>query len=221
MEQSRLEISAFIASLSASAAAAEKPAEKAAVTPPAPVVAPAVSAAVTNPVAISSAAAHPVYGDHCCAVRVAEAPAAGAEILLDAAAVSPTTAVEFGSADDAAVRSAAATISAGDAYIAVGPVFDINAEANQAVASRTPSPVSAASTPPSGSGSPAPASPAAKAIAATAGDPPPTRKRTPFMSLQRVRERFYGARRRLVMLSSLQKKPLSFLLERELLGAEI
>jgi hypothetical protein len=169
MEQSRLEISAFIASLSASAAAAEKPVETTAVTPPAPVVAPDVSAAATAPEAASSAAAQSV--DLCCTARVAEAPAAGAEISLVEAAAPPTAAVEFGSADDAAGHSAAATISATDAQIDIGHVFDINAKAIIAAASRAPSLISAALTPISGSGTPVPAPPAADAVFAAAGIP--------------------------------------------------
>jgi hypothetical protein len=160
MEQSRLEISAFINSLSASAAAAENSVEMAAATPPAPVEVPAVSGAVTATEADFPAAAHPASGDvHSCVVRAAEAPAAGTGIVQEAAAASPIAAVEFSSADDAAVCSAVATLSAADAHISVGPVFDINAGASPAVASRAPSPVSATSAPPSGGGTPAPASP--------------------------------------------------------------
>jgi hypothetical protein len=168
MEQSRLEISAFIASLSGTAAAAEKPAEKASTTTPVPAVAPAASTAETAPAAVSSAAAWPASF---CAVSVAEATAAGAETLLDAAATPSAAAVEFGLADDAGIGSAAATTSAADACIAIGPVSDINAETNLAMESRAPSPVSAASSTPPGSGSPAPASPATDAVATAVGDP--------------------------------------------------
>jgi hypothetical protein len=168
MEQSRLEISAFIASLSASAAAAEKPTKMAAATTPAPAMAPAISAAETAPAAVSSAAAQLA---NFCAVSVAEATAAGAETLLDAAATSSAAAMEFGLADDAGISSAAAMISAADACNAIDPVSDINTEVNLAMESRAPSPVSAASTTPPGSGSPAPASPATEAVAAAAGDP--------------------------------------------------
>jgi hypothetical protein len=63
-----------------------------------------------------------------------------------------------------------ATLSAMDAYITVSPVFDINARASPAVASRVPSPISATSTPPFGGETPAPASPSAEADAATVSD---------------------------------------------------
>jgi hypothetical protein len=169
MEQSRIEISAFIASLSASAAAAEKPVEKTAETPPAPVAAPVISAAATALEAVSSAVARSV--DFCCSARVAEAPAVGAEFLLVEAAASPPVAVEFGSAGNAAGRSAAATISATAAQIAVGHVPGIIAEATNAAASRKLSPISVPSTPISGSGSPVPAPPAADAVFAAADIP--------------------------------------------------
>jgi hypothetical protein len=165
MEQSRLEISAFIKSMSGSAAAAENSMETAAATPPAPVVAPAVSAAVTATEAVAPAAAHPASG-----VCAAEAPSAGAGNEQDAAAASHITTVEFGSADDAAVGSAATTLPAADAHISVGPIFDINAGASPAVASRVLSPVSATSTLQSGGGTPVPALPSAEADAATVGD---------------------------------------------------
>jgi hypothetical protein len=77
MEQSRLEISAFIKSLAGSAAAAENSAETAAATPPAvatpPVVEPAVSAAASDTVTVSPAATHPASR-----ARATEAPSAGA-----------------------------------------------------------------------------------------------------------------------------------------------
>jgi hypothetical protein len=181
MEQSRLEISALIKSLSYSAAAAENSVETAAATTPAPVVAAAVAGAVSATEAASPAAARPASGDvQSRIVRAAEAPAAGAGNAQDAAAVSPIAAVEFGSADDAAVCSAATTLSAADAFISVGPVFDINARASPAVASRAPSPVSATSTPPSRGGTPAPASPSAEVDAAAVGDTPTNSQKNSF-----------------------------------------
>jgi hypothetical protein len=186
MEQSRLEISTFIASLTAaaenpaemaaatppapavapavSAAAAEKPAEKAAATTPAPAMASAVSAAAPAPAAVSSAAARPAC--------VAEASAAGAETLLDAAAAPSVAAIEFGLADDASIGSIATSFSTADTCNAIDPVSDIISEATMAMKSRAPSsPISTVSTTPPGCESPAPVSPATEAVAAAAGDP--------------------------------------------------
>jgi hypothetical protein len=79
MEQSRLEISAFINLLSASAATAENSVETAAATPPAPMEAPAVSGVVTPTEDDFPAAAHPASGDvQSRVVRAAGSPAAGA-----------------------------------------------------------------------------------------------------------------------------------------------
>jgi hypothetical protein len=179
MEQSRVEISAFIASLTAaeenpaemasatppatavapavSAAAAENSAEKAAATTPAPALASVVSAAVPAPAAVSSAAARPAC--------VAEASAAGAETLLDTAAAPSAAAFVSGLADEASFGLAATTISA------VDTCNDIS-EAIMAMESRAPSsPISTVSTSPPGCESTAPDSPATEAVDAAAGDP--------------------------------------------------
>jgi hypothetical protein len=150
MEQSRMEISAFIASLSASAAAAENIVEKAAVAPHAPVAAPVPPAAATAPEAVSSAAARPVD----CSTRVDAAPAAGADFLLVEAATSPPVAVELGPEGIAAGRSAAASSPATATQSAGGHVPDI-----------VPSSLI------SGSRTPAPAPPAADAVSAAADIP--------------------------------------------------
>jgi hypothetical protein len=150
MEQSRLEISAFIKSLSGLAAVAEKSAETAAATSPAPVVEPAISATASNTMTASPAAAH-----HASGARAAEAPSAGAGNSQDTAATAPFSAGEFGPADNAVVCSDAATIPAAEAHISVDPALHSSAGDSSAGTLWERSPAPKTSTPLSGGGFPA------------------------------------------------------------------
>jgi hypothetical protein len=189
MEQSRLEISAFIKSLSSSAAVAENSLETAATTPPAAVEAPADSGVVATTEDGSPAATPPASGDvrsTTRVVRAAGASAAGAGIAQDVAATSPIAAVEKNAAscivDAAAEYSAMTPLSAADAQDAVHPVFDIGTGASPAVMFRASSPVSSPSATLSGGGTQVPASPihAAAVDAAVVGDTSAAPQRNSF-----------------------------------------
>jgi hypothetical protein len=166
MEQSRLEISAFIKSLSSSAAMAENYLETAAATPPAAVEAPAdtgVMAATKDGSLATTPPASEVVQSTTRVVRAAGASAAGAGIAQDVAAASPIAAVEKNVAscitDVATECSATTPLSTADAQDTVRPVLDIGTGASPTMTSRASSPVSSPSAMPSGGRTPVPALP--------------------------------------------------------------
>jgi hypothetical protein len=165
MEQSRLELSAFINSLSSSAAMAENVQEAAAATSPTAVEALADSCVVAITEAICPAATPSAAGDVQTASRsvcAAGASAAGAEYAQDAAAASSPAAVEAlaGSCIMAATEAdcpAAAPSAAGDVQDASRSVCAVGTRASPAVTPRASSSVSSPSVAPSVGGTPVPA----------------------------------------------------------------
>jgi hypothetical protein len=185
MEQSKIEIAAFIASLPSSAAAAEETPNCAAAPPASPgagiVAESGCPAAATGKRLLSAAAtAEP---NHAAGSDAGAEENAVPELLTAEAQRTPVSAAETEFAAMADVHDAVETLTPSATRRTAGAAFPATP--------LEPSPV------------------------------PTTAAARPFRAYSDISERFYRDRRRLLLLSALQRKPHPFLLSRETMGASV